>query len=757
MTLPSSETIADLVADTVVSTTLAAPAAVTSAFEALGLAKGLVRGLIETGYATPTPIQSKAIPILLKGHDLLGLAETGTGKTAAFALPLLQRLAEENRQTPSRQCRALILAPTRELAIQIADSIKTYGKHLTITHTLIFGGVGSRPQERAMDRGVDIVVATPGRLLDLIGTRHVNLSGVTHFVLDEADRMLDMGFIHDVRRIVKLLPKSRQSLLFSATMPDDIARLSAEMLNNPQRVEVTRTGKTVDRITQKVHFVETKQKRAALAALLQDPAMSRVIVFTRTKRGANRVSATLDQTGIPSFAIHGNKSQNARQAALEAFKSGKARVLVATDIAARGIDIDEITHVINYELPNVPESYVHRIGRTARAGAEGIAIALCAPDERPYLRDIERLTKKPLTDVGAVAGMAQFANLPEPKRNPEDDDERAHFERGNRRIENGRRNDRPYEQRAEAPRADRNERGGRPGGDRKPAGDRPQGDRKPFGDRAGGDRPRGDRPQGARPFSARPAADRPRGPRPDGDRNSFSADRSDRGPRPIAAETAADAPARVPFDPLNPNTKRPQAPLRDDRQRDERPRFEGRREGADRPPFRAKPEWKSGDRPAPRGDGERRPFQGKPAGDRRDAPRDRDGGGFKPKRDFAARGDGAGSAGKPWAAASGDRRDGDRKPASRDGDRKPMSRDGDRKPPSRDGGRPPQRDGAAKPYQSRGNDRGAARGGDRRDDRGGKPAGPRPAFKGPRSDGSAPRARDRDTARSSDKDNSGAA
>ena len=297
----------------------------------------------------------------------------------------------------------LILAPTRELAIQIAESLGTYGKYTTLTHTLIFGGVGANPQMRAMQKGVDIVVATPGRLLDLIASRHVFLDEVTHFVLDEADRMLDMGFIHDVRRIVKLLPKSRQSLLFSATMPDDIAKLAAEMLNNPQRVEVARAGKTVDRIEQSVHFVGAKEKRAALAALLQNAEMKRVIVFTRTKRGANRVADTLDVAGISAVAIHGNKSQNARQAALEQFRKGEARVLVATDIAARGIDIDDITHVINYELPNMPESYVHRIGRTARAGADGIAIALCAPDERPYLRDIERLTKTPLTDAGAVA------------------------------------------------------------------------------------------------------------------------------------------------------------------------------------------------------------------------------------------------------------------------------------------------------------------------------------------------------------------
>jgi ATP-dependent RNA helicase RhlE len=441
-------------------------------FASLGLTGAILKAVAETGYTTPTPIQAAAIPPLLKGRDLLGLAETGTGKTAAFALPIIQRLVADSQDRTPRKCRVLILAPTRELAIQIAESLATYGKYTTLTHTLIFGGVGANPQMRAMQKGVDFVVATPGRLLDLIASRNIFLDEVTHFVLDEADRMLDMGFIHDVRRIVKLLPKSRQSLLFSATMPDDIAKLAAEMLNNPQRVEVARAGKTVDRIAQSVHFVGAKEKRAALAALLQDPEMRRVIVFTRTKRGANRVADTLDVAGITSVAIHGNKSQNARQAALEQFRKGDARVLVATDIAARGIDIDDITHVINYELPNIPESYVHRIGRTARAGAEGAAIALCAPDERPYLRDIERLTKTQLTDAGAVKGIAAFASLPEPKNRRGDDDDAPHFERGRSKIGEGRRNNRPFETAsanaapARKPFEKRDDRGGERGGER---------------------------------------------------------------------------------------------------------------------------------------------------------------------------------------------------------------------------------------------------------------------------------------------------
>jgi ATP-dependent RNA helicase RhlE len=378
----------------------------TVTFAELGLVEPLMRALSGAGYTIPTPIQAGSIPLLMKGGDLLGLAETGTGKTAAFVLPLLQRLAADPTVAQFKGCRALILAPTRELAVQIGESIAVYGKFLNIRHTVIFGGVGSRPQINSVQRGIDIVVATPGRLLDLVSSRHLNLGGVSFLILDEADRMLDMGFIKDVRKIVKMVPAKRQTLLFSATMPHDIAALAAEILYNPQRVEVARAGKTVDRIDQRVHFVETKQKRTALIALLKDPALSRVIVFTRTKRGADKVTQGLHDAGISAYAIHGNKSQGARQQALDTFKAGRTRVLVATDIAARGIDIDDITHVINYELPNIPESYVHRIGRTARAGSQGIAIALCAGDERAYLRDIERLTKKPLTVGGSIPGIA---------------------------------------------------------------------------------------------------------------------------------------------------------------------------------------------------------------------------------------------------------------------------------------------------------------------------------------------------------------
>jgi len=369
-------------------------------FSELGVAEPLRRALRAENYISPTPIQVRAVPLLLAGKDLLGIAQTGTGKTAAFALPILQRLAEERAPAGPRATRALILAPTRELAIQIGDSFKTYGRHLALRHAVVFGGVGQHPQVKALARGVDTLVATPGRLLDLIGQGHIRLDKVSVLVLDEADRMLDMGFIRDVRKIVKALSRQRQSLLFSATMPADVERLAGEMLRDPGRVEISPKEITVDRVDQRVFFVERADKRALLAKLLSDPGLVRVIVFTRTKHGANRVAQQLDRAGTVAEALHGNKSQGARQRALESFRSGRARVLVATDIAARGIDVDGVTHVINYELPNEPESYVHRVGRTARAGAEGSALSFCDPTEQAYLRAIERLTKRPLAVVG---------------------------------------------------------------------------------------------------------------------------------------------------------------------------------------------------------------------------------------------------------------------------------------------------------------------------------------------------------------------
>ncbi len=368
-------------------------------FAALGLDAPLLRALQSEGYVTPTPIQARAIPVLLKGGDLLGCAQTGTGKTAAFALPILQRLSQNLSETERRRrlpIRALILAPTRELANQINDSFGAYGRHTGVISTVIFGGVGQAPQVRKLERGVDILVATPGRLIDLIGQGHVHLEKVEVFVLDEADRMLDMGFVRDVRKVVALLPKRRQTLMFSATMPRDIEELARSILIDPARIEVTPVATTAEKIAQSVYFVAKADKPALLKHLLRDPAISRALVFSRTKHGANKISLQLDREGITAEAIHGNKSQSARERALANFKSGQVRVLVATDIAARGIDVDGVTHVINFDLPNVPESYVHRIGRTARAGAEGIAISFCDGEERAFLRDIERTIRMAL-------------------------------------------------------------------------------------------------------------------------------------------------------------------------------------------------------------------------------------------------------------------------------------------------------------------------------------------------------------------------
>ena len=374
-----------------------------TSFSELSLRPEIQAALAAQGYETPTPIQARAIPPALEGRDLLGIAQTGTGKTAAFTLPILQRLSTSAAAARPTGPRALILTPTRELAIQIGDSIRDYGAGLALRHAVIFGGVGQQPQVDALRRGLDILVATPGRLLDLMNQGHVRLDRLEVFVLDEADRMLDMGFIHDVRKVIAKLPKDRQTLFFSATMPNEITDLAARLLKDPVRVEVAPVATTAERIEQQVIFVPSADKRHLLLDMLgKDPGMDRVIVFTRTKHGANKVAEHLAKANVSAAAIHGNKSQGARQAALEGFRAGTVRVLVATDIAARGIDVDGVSHVVNYELPNIPESYVHRIGRTARAGASGIAIAFCDDgDERTYLRDIEKLTRKPLTVVAA--------------------------------------------------------------------------------------------------------------------------------------------------------------------------------------------------------------------------------------------------------------------------------------------------------------------------------------------------------------------
>jgi ATP-dependent RNA helicase RhlE len=359
-------------------------------FQELNLIEPIHKALKQEGYTTPTPIQAQAIPIVLNGTDLLGCAQTGTGKTAAFAIPIIQLLSKKQFQAKPA-IKSLILTPTRELAIQIDESFRAYGRFTNIRQTVIFGGVSQHSQVEALRRGVDVLVATPGRLIDLINQGFISLSQLEIFVLDEADRMLDMGFIHDVKRIIKLLPERRQTLFFSATMPLIIMKLAQTILKNPKKVEVTPVSSTAEKIEQSVYFVEKNDKIHLLMHLLKNPKMDSVLVFTRTKHGADRVVKALARTNIGALAIHGNKSQNARQTALNNFKTRKTRVLVATDIAARGIDVDDLAFVINYELPNIPETYVHRIGRTGRAGAEGVAISFCEAEERPYLKDIVKL------------------------------------------------------------------------------------------------------------------------------------------------------------------------------------------------------------------------------------------------------------------------------------------------------------------------------------------------------------------------------
>ena len=362
-------------------------------FQSLGLSETLLRAVKSEGYTTPTPVQEQSIPPLLEGRDVLGVAQTGTGKTAAFALPVLQIMSRKQPQG-KRFIRALILSPTRELAAQIDERFAAYSEHMDVRHRVIFGGVNQNPQVRALQKGLDILVATPGRLLDLIGQGHIDLGRVEFFVLDEADRMLDMGFIRDIEKVIKLLPKKRQNLLFSATMPKSIAKLAGSFLNNAVMVDVSPKELTVDRIQQKIMFLRKADKRRLLVQLIKEERVQRGIVFTRTKHGANRLVKQLDQSNISAAAIHGNKSQGARTKALAGFKDGTIPILVATDIASRGIDVDGITHVFNYDLPNEPESYVHRIGRTARAGKSGIAYAFCDDSESGYLVGIQELIGK---------------------------------------------------------------------------------------------------------------------------------------------------------------------------------------------------------------------------------------------------------------------------------------------------------------------------------------------------------------------------
>jgi ATP-dependent RNA helicase RhlE len=406
-------------------------------FAELGLIPPIARAVAAEGYEKPTPIQARAIPHVLAGRDLLGLAQTGTGKTAAFALPILQRLADTAPARGHRHIRCLVLTPTRELASQIGVSFNTYGKHLPLRTTVIFGGVGMEAQKQALKHGIDILVATPGRLLDLAGQGLVELRHLEVFVLDEADRMLDMGFIHDVKRVIAMLPPRRQTLFFSATMPREAQELADRLLHQPETVAVTPPSTTAEKVEQEVYFVEKADKRALLVDVLRDNAMKRVLVFSRTKHGANRIAEHLVKAGVGAEAIHGNKSQNARERALANFKAGRIRVLVATDIAARGIDIDDITHVVNFDVPEVPETYVHRIGRTARAGATGMALTFVEVEERPDWKNIIKLTRQdiPVVEGHPYESRVPFAVAPPtqgPTREP-----RPHNPQGHRRSRRG--------------------------------------------------------------------------------------------------------------------------------------------------------------------------------------------------------------------------------------------------------------------------------------------------------------------------------
>jgi ATP-dependent RNA helicase RhlE len=424
-----------------------------TAFLDLGLAEPITKALADEKYAAPTPIQAQTIPQVMQGRDVVGIAQTGTGKTAAFALPILNHLTNNRHKPLPKSCRVLVLSPTRELSAQIVDSFKTYGRYLRPSVALAIGGVNMNPQVRALAHGVDVLVATPGRLLDLMQNRAVTLDRVEIFVLDEADRMLDMGFIHDIRRIVGKVPAKRQTLFFSATMPREITELANSMAKDPVRVAVTPAATTVERIDQRVILVDRAAKPALLAKLLRSEPIDRVLVFTRTKHGADKVVRSLQKSQIAAEAIHGNKSQNQRERVLAAFRAGKVRTLVATDIAARGIDVEGISHVVNFDLPNIPESYVHRIGRTARAGADGIAISFCDGEERAYLRDIEKLIRIsiPSTDQrGARHGspVADTDAAPSPEWTPH----RSPKANGNgKRPQNRHRPDKQHQARSDQP------------------------------------------------------------------------------------------------------------------------------------------------------------------------------------------------------------------------------------------------------------------------------------------------------------------
>ena len=488
----------------------------------MGLDARLLKALNQEGYTNPTPIQSQAIPHVLTGRDLLGIAQTGTGKTASFALPILQRLDATRKKPAPKTARALILSPTRELSAQIADSFKAYGRYMDLGVTTIFGGVGEGPQIQTMRGGIDVLVATPGRLLDLTSQRHVDLSKTEIFVLDEADRMLDMGFIRDIKKLVTYLPRERQNLFFSATMPEEIGSLAGDLLKDPVSVSVTPAATTVERIQQRVIHVDHGSKRALLIELLRKhDDMNRTLVFTKTKHGADKVVRALAAAGIVASAIHGNKSQSQRVQTMNAFRAGRTRVLIATDIAARGIDVDGISHVVNYDLPHVAESYVHRIGRTARAGADGIAIAFCDREERPLLRDIEKLTRQsipssewkarpPQPGEAADVAVAVAEHTRPERRNDQRRDEQRRENRGPRRDDrrgprkddrrHPPREDRPAQPHAAKPHGERAAHAPRPHGEHAP---RPHGEHAP--------RPHGAKPHGkphGKPHRGKPHGER---------------------------------------------------------------------------------------------------------------------------------------------------------------------------------------------------------------------------------------------------------
>ena len=579
-------------------------------FTDLGLSSTLLLTLEKEGYTIPTPIQAQAIPHLLAGHDLLGIAQTGTGKTAAFALPILQKILSDRKMPTPRQARVLVLSPTRELASQIAESFKTYSRGMGLQIATIYGGVKYGPQFKALANGLDILVATPGRLIDHIEQKTVDLSAVECFVLDEADQMLDLGFVKPIRQIASRMRGPRQNLFFSATMPKEIGILASELLVNPKKVEVTPEATTAERVEQSVIFIEAVRKRALLTEMYAEDNLARTLVFTRTKRSADKVAAYLQAGGIEAAAIHGDKSQGQRERALQAFKAGKVRALVATDIAARGIDVDNVSHVINYELPNVSEAYVHRIGRTARAGKTGISISLCSDDERKMLKDIERVTRqripsfdrrkdqalKLLDEAMLASGVAEKPTTPD--RIPEKREAR-HFDKDAENVHKRSRN-----RSGSGGRGDRAERGGersdRGGfGDRKPSGDRGGFAKKAYGDK--------------KPFNAEPRA--------------VNYD-------PMAAERPAAAATAKPFkkawnkDGPRSDAPRSDAPRGDKREyapRDHAPREHTPRGDAPRGEGRpANSEFRGKPRPAGRPGQKSGGFKGKPGnGNYSDAPKPR--------------------------------------------------------------------------------------------------------------------------------------